>query len=417
MKIALYGNVCNNMFAIAKAVRANSDYDVHLYLPQNTDFHNLPENDDPTLKNNYPHWIHKHKDYNLGSIFIPWKRNIIKELNSYDIVILSSLAVSLAPYIKNPVKLFFVTGGDLTVLPFKEIHRTLLYNKSKINIKPILYQIVQRHGIKKIDHIITQPFYPFKKSIEKLKIPDEKILQSYFPIIFDINRFTFRDNAYNQLDKITQNEISKFKFRIFHPSRIIINNDKHLVDTGQWKQNDLLIRAFASFIQKNDIHDAGLYLINRQYKLDNEILELKKLIKRLKIDDFVIWLEPSNNKGFTRDDLVNIYSLSNVITDDYGAGWFGSICIEGFSCGKPVVSYVDEEAMIQIYPWHPFLSSNTIEGNANFFKKIYFDKDFAEEQGKKGRNWASEFHSQENAGIRYVKEIKKIFSLVKESTK
>ena len=131
MKIALYGNVCNNMFAIAKALRMHSNYDVHLYLPEKAIFNTLPENDEPELRNNYPFWIHRNSDYNLASTLRFWRNNLIKELKKYDLVILSSLSIGLSPFLKNSKVFFFATGGDLTVLPFIEIHRTLFYNSRK----------------------------------------------------------------------------------------------------------------------------------------------------------------------------------------------------------------------------------------------------------------------------------------------
>ena len=408
MKIALYGNVCNNMYAIAKALRAGSSYDVHLYLPENADFNNLPENDDPELSGNYPAWIHGSRDYNLGSALLFWKNSIITELRKYDLVILSSLALALAPYLGKSRVFFFVTGGDLTVLPFMEIHRTLLYAGMAGNLKPLIYQYVQRRGIFRADKIISQPFYPFVNALQKLEIPKSKIADAYFPIIFDTQKFQFRQDAIKQLPHDIQVQLNRFSFRIFHPSRIVISNHPHLVETGQWKQNDLLVKAFSACIKKNNIKDAGLYLIDRSYGLDKGIVELKRLITKLQIEDYVVWLQPSNRKGFTRDELVDIYSCSDLVTDDYGAGWFGSICVEGFSCSKPVLSYVDDDAMRKIYEWHPFLSSNTEGGNAAFIETCYFDKEFSTRQGELGRKWVLQYHSQESAGTVYVREFERL---------
>ena len=96
MKIALYGNVCNNMFAIAKALRTYSRHDAHLYLPEKAVFNTLPENDEPELLNNYPFWIHRSRAYNLAPTLCFWRNNLIKELKKYDLVILSSLSVALS---------------------------------------------------------------------------------------------------------------------------------------------------------------------------------------------------------------------------------------------------------------------------------------------------------------------------------
>ena len=411
MRIALYGNVCNNMFAIAKALRTHSSHDAHLYLPEKSVFNTLPENDEPELRDNYPFWIHRSSVYNLASTLYFWRNNLIKELNKYDLVILSSLSIALSPFLRKCRVLFFATGGDLTVLPFKEIHRTLFYHNKKIYFKPWFYQWLQRGGIKNSSKILTQPFFPFANALKKLNIPDSKIIDSYFPIIIDTDKFIHRANAYKDLKEPTRKQLGKFSFKIFHPSRIVINNHLHYIETGQCKRNDILLKAFAEFIKNNNVKDAGLYLIELHHGLGKEVAEFKKLIKKLKIEEFVVWLKPENSNGFTRNELVNIYSCSNLVADDFCAGWFGSICVEGFSCSKPVLSYVDQDAMKKVYKWHPFLSSNTIEGNAAFIAKCYFDKDFLKIQGENGRRWAMEYHSPENAGKLYAREFERLLTL------
>src|SRR4051812_6208569 len=121
MKIAMYGNMCNNFYSIAKAIRKNSNLDVHLYLPDNADIQNLPESDDPQIKDNYPAWIHKGREWRLRSCLYFWKKkNILKELSGYDVVVLADLGVSLSPFIKSKTA-FYVTGSDLTVTPFPAI--------------------------------------------------------------------------------------------------------------------------------------------------------------------------------------------------------------------------------------------------------------------------------------------------------
>jgi glycosyltransferase involved in cell wall biosynthesis len=397
------------MFAIAKALRAYSSHDAHLYLPHNANFDNFPENDEPGLRNNYPSWIHKGRKYNLESALCFWGDNIISELSKYDLVILSSLAVSISPYLKNCKVFFFVTGGDLTVLPFGRIHRTLLYSGKAPGIKPLAYQWAQRRGIESVHKILTQPFFPFVNAIRKLGVPGNKIADAYFPIMIDTDRFRKREDAYGNLDRSIRKELDRYAFKLFYPSRVVINDHPHLVETGQCKKNDILVKAFADFIKENNIKDAGLYLIEKYNSACEGISEMKKLVSALGIEKFVVWLKPENDRGFTRDELVNIYSCSDAVADDFGAGWFGSICVEGFSCSRPVLSYVDEEAMKKIYRWHPFLSSNSIKGNAAFIKRCYFDKDFAAAQGALGRRWALEYHSYENACRSYARELERLF--------
>ena len=53
MRIALYGNVCNNMLAIARAVRDHTDHQADLFLGTESENNNLPENDYPEYRDGY----------------------------------------------------------------------------------------------------------------------------------------------------------------------------------------------------------------------------------------------------------------------------------------------------------------------------------------------------------------------------
>ena len=64
MKIAFYGNICNNLYIVCKAFKKYSDIDAHLYLADDADIQNRPESEDPELESNYPYWIHQSYKWN-----------------------------------------------------------------------------------------------------------------------------------------------------------------------------------------------------------------------------------------------------------------------------------------------------------------------------------------------------------------
>jgi glycosyltransferase involved in cell wall biosynthesis len=404
MKIALYGNICNNFYTIVKLIRQYSDIDIHLYLPDNVDKQQLPESDDPHIKGNYPFWIHKSKDWRLKNCFCFWKNNIIKEFSKYDIVILSDLYVSISPFLKAKT-IFFVTGSDLTATPFSDVNRGL-FNKVSFgfNLKLKLYAFLQRRGIRYINEIWTQPFKPFKKAINKLNIPAEKIKNAYFPLLIDTKLFSSDYNAIKGNNKYINAIKEKFRFVLFHPSRLMIRQNESTVSTGNWKRNDLLFEGFAIFLKEFKIKDAGLVMIDRNVSM--EVGRAKEIIRNLGIESNVLWLEPADRSGFSRKELVELYSVADVVADDFGAGWFGSIILEALSVQKPVINYLDEEAMNILYPWHPILSCNTAESIANTLYKLYSDENFKLETGKKSRKWIEEFHSSEKAAEIYIRNLK-----------
>lgn len=397
-RIAFYGNIANIFYTIAKALRSSSSIDVHLYLESDTELVQSPESEDPELKKGYPHWIHKDKKWNLRSVFFFWRENIARELNQYDLIILAGRGVVLAPLIRRKTA-FYVTGGDLTLIPFYKRFR-LIY-ASPI-IKTRIGQALQRIGIGSVDEIWTQPFSPFKMALKRLKINERKIMDKYFPLIIDSALFSFDENSFKSTDRNIRRILDNYKFVVFHPSRLMINPHEELQEAGQWKQNDLLFKSFADLVVRHKATDAVLVMPDREVSPD--VLTAKRMIQELGIENNVVWIKGDKKDGFTRNELVKFYSIADVVADDFGIGWFGAVVLEGLSVGKPVLSYVDNEVMPLLYPWHPLLSSNTQAGNFEFLKKLYNEPGFKAEQGKKGREWIEQFHSKESAAKLYLNQ-------------
>ena len=87
MRIAFYGNTCNNFFAIARAVRRASDIDAHLFIDSDADWMQFPESENPELRNNYPDWIHKGPYHSMAARFWPGRSPLVKELNGFDVML------------------------------------------------------------------------------------------------------------------------------------------------------------------------------------------------------------------------------------------------------------------------------------------------------------------------------------------
>lgn len=399
-RIGLYGNIANNFYVIAKALRKNANLDVHLYLESTTDLVQSPESEDPEIKGNYPNWIHKGKQWDLINCFLPLRHNIVKELSQFDIVILSGRGVSIAAFLKNRT-VFFVTGGDLTLIPFyrRFMH---LYRRESTMIKGVVGKYLQRRGIYYVSEVWTQPFSPFVNALNRLKVNKEKIKNIYFPVMVNSTLFQLDPTAAGSSEKNVRAICDNFNFVIFHPSRLMMDADPELKDAGQWKQNDLLFYAFADFVHKLGAKDAVLVMPDRT--VSHDVSRAKQLIQELNITSNVVWLKADNPEGFTRKELVKFYSIADAVADDFGVGWFGSVVLEGFSVGKPVISYVDEDVMRKLYPWHPFLSSNSRQGLTEIISRLYQDKNYRATQGALGRKWIEEFHSPESAAKIYVSQ-------------
>jgi len=401
MRIAFYGNICNNFYQIAKALRKQTDLDVHLFIDDRADAQQMPESDDPQLSAGYPSWIHRKRYITAKSLLAPSRSRLVRDLDEFDLVILSGIGPSFAPFLKAPAA-FMTAGGDLTMLPFT---RRFLFSYSTLNLK--LYAVFagwrQRRGIRHCAEIWTQPFAPFVAALEALGIPETKVTNVYFPVLVDTERLKPVSDVTRGSSPGVREVTEKFDFVVFHPSRMMIDDRPALRASGQWKRNDLLIQAFAAFATQPGRERAGLVMIDRPAGPD--INRAKELIRELQIEKQVLWLRPEHGYGFTRDQLISLYSVADVVADDFGVGWFGSIVLEALSIGKPVISHVDAEVMVQLYPWHPILSECSVEGIAAVLTRLATDRSFHSTLSARGREWIEEFHSEANAGRIYVRQV------------
>jgi glycosyltransferase involved in cell wall biosynthesis len=411
MKVALYGNVCNNYYTLAKALRSKLNIDAHLYLNHKADIQNRPESDDPSLKDNYPDWIHLSKKWDYIPMLTRYDRTFVKELNKYDVVFLSQFGVTLAPFIKSK-KIFYVTGGDLTQTPFprKFAHK---YPNPFLRLIWEYVGFMQRRGIRSMDRILTQPFFPFVNALEELKIKPSQVSKCYFPILLDTRIFTRNDHAMRDIDPYNKALLAPFNFIILHPSRINLDQSRGSIDSGQWKGNDNLFKALSICIRKYKIDDLCVAMPERIFSPD--IGKAKKIISDLGIESNVVWLRPPNPEGFPRRQLMNFYSISDLVADEFATGWFGSVVVEGMACSKPTFCYVDEKVMNQLYPWHPIVSAKEPEAIAEHIASFYFDREKKEQHGELSRKWVKEFHSLMNGTEIYINnfrnDLKDVFNL------
>lgn len=411
MRVALYGNVCNNYYTLAKALRTKLNIDAHLYLNHKADIQNRPESDDPALKNNYPDWIHLSKKWDYIPMLTRYDRTFVKELNKYDVVFLSQFGVTLAPFIKSKV-IFYVTGGDLTQTPFpgKFAHK---YPNPIMRLIWEYVGLMQRRGIRHADRILSQPFFPFVNALNELKIDPSQVSKCYFPILLDTDAFRNNENAARDIDPYNKALLAPFKFIILHPSRINLDQSKGSMDSGQWKGNDNLFKALAICINKYKIDDACIAMPERIFSPD--IGRAKQIIDELGIESNVVWLKPPNPEGFPRRQLMNFYSIADIVADEFATGWFGSVVIEGMACKKPTFCYVDEQVMKQLYPWHPIISAKEPAAIAEQIAAFYFDRERALSHGELSRKWVKEFHSLKNGTDIYINnfrnDLKDIFNL------
>lgn len=411
MKIALIGNVCNNMYNIGMALKKYTDIVPHLYLTDKTDIHTNPVFNDPKA-NEQGEWVFIDKRWDPTLKFKKADNSFIRKLNKekYNAVIVSDVGVWLAPFVKKSKFFFWTTGADLTRMPFPFTFN-FFHKGIKAKIKAWYMAWAQRWGIRHIDYFMTQPFELYQYALRKLNVPQEKIANTYFPIIIDLDIFKYNPQFRKSISDENFQKIKKFKFKIFHPSRLMIKKNEALVNAGQWKGNEMILYGLRVFIDKYKTNDICVFLPDRSHSKDSALFE--KIINELNLQENVVWVKGKTSEGFNKEEMVALYSYSDLVVDEFGVGAFGSIVVEAAACSRPVMCYLKEDVMQQLYSWHPIISVNTPDTIADEFAKYYFNPELIESKGNESRRWAEEFHSQEAAGKKYASQIK---DLLEKST-
>lgn len=400
MRIAFFGNTCNNLYQIAKAIRAHSGFETHLYLDEQVDSQQLPESDDPELARGYPDWIKRGRYLGWQAAIAPWTSGLVRELNQYDCIILSGYGPMIGQFLERPW-MFLVTGKDLTVWPFA-VKYLSFYRSHLEKLDQAIRGYWQRRAIHRCREIWTQPFSPFIQALQALKVPESQISDRYFPRILDLECFRRRSEAHGSGLALIREIKTHFDFTVFCPSRMAMNASELFRRAGNWKANEILFTGFAQFLARCPDKRAGLVLVNRADSPDSHLA--RELIADLGLEKNVRWLGP-----FSRDQLVPLYSACDVVADEFGAGSIGDVVLEGLASTRPVLSYVDPAAMAQLYEWHPILSHRTPEAICDCLFNLWQNPQLRARQGEQGRRWVEQYHSPSASEV-YVKRLEELCS-------
>ena len=396
--VIFFGNVANNFYRVADILGSNGYSSVEVLISGNEDSTNLPSSDgsDPNLIANISN------DWKLKYLFFTRRSRLSIKLAEADYVFFSSTNVLASLFTPRKVrKIFFATGADLTVFPFffRNVYFRSL-NQAKtiknlfiIGIHSFFIAIAMRIALLKVDVIYAYPFAPFRNALLRLKVPRKKVSIDYLPVLLDTNKITFKSIALTEAGKLFQSLTKNSKLVIFCPSRIMVQDSFYHLTTGQYKGQDKVVRSFAKFIHSSKENEDSILVFIERDDDCNDRNKLVKLIDELSLKENIVWLRSSNGL-FSRTELMEFYSQSDVILDEYGVGWFGSVSLEGMSCGRPVICHLDNAVMSKLYESNPFIDFSSESSLTQIFDKLHKDSSFVEQRGKISREWVIENHSK-----------------------
>ncbi len=360
------------MFQLAVGLRENSANDVQLFLDEET----LPRSllDEPLV--NDSSFAHVGPWATRTAIMRPRTAPITRLLAEFDVALVTELGPIFAQHAGT--NFFFIpTGWDLTCGPFP-IRSRSARSRGSGDLSAAIVAARLRSGIRAATGIWGAPFMPFERAVERLGC----VLSADLPQSIDTSVFTPHIESAEAIDGFEG-------LTIFHPARMMFTPDPFLVETGQWKGNDILLRGFADAIDQGV--DSRLVLLDRGGSPDQE--SARRLIHELGMFDLVEWLSSGTSAGFTWRELADLYRSADLVVDEFG-GWYGLIALEGASCGKSVLNHVSADAMASMYPdGHPFLQAQTVKEVCDVIA-LLTDTDRREAIGDASRQWVLEHHDR-----------------------
>jgi len=389
IKIALFGNMNNNHFAIKRYLE-DQNFQCDLFLYNTLPSHFFPENDT---------WeIEKHqksiKKLNRGTPILDiFKKRVNIDFNQYDI----SIGTGLSPYYSHQFGLkldvFLPYGSDLYELPFKKSWSFSSFKTFLICCNHNLFVYKKQHqGILSTQKIFT---INHVKSIQDALFKLNRISLPYSTPMVYIEKIPSRIDLNPYLDL---KKMKSFDFKIISHSRQMWGKSAGADSKG----NDKLIKGFSLFANKNK--KACLVL----FEYGQSINESKKLIADLNISDRVIWVKKIPRKCI----YVLLSKYADMGADQFDSGYFGSTSYELMAHGLPVLNYLNlnpEEFEKKLgRPIPPILNVKNPEQISESIQRMFVDHEARNDLGKKAKDYFKEYLGQGAADI-YIKEILRIY--------
>ena len=370
MRIALYGHF---MFELAVGLRENPDNDVRLFLDSRT----LPTclSDEPLLHD--PTFVVLAPWVTYQELLRPKSAEIALQLSEFDVALVTDFGPIFAA--NSGTDFVFVPGGsDFTESPFP-LRSWSTRPRGRRDLVDALVAARLRPAIRSsLDIWPSGPFAPWNLAAARLGVS----LERFLPQAVDTALFRPR------VESSEKNGGSE-SLTIFHPTRIMFNPDPRLVEVNGCLWNNRLLLGFAEAVRQGV--DVRLVLIDRDGSSDQE--QAKQLLFELGVTDRVEWLRAGTSAGFTWQEMADLYRSCDIVGSEF-SGWTGLITLEGASCGKPVITYVEPDAMASMYPaGHPLIQAANAQEVCEAIMTLA-DPERRRSIGRLSRQWVLEHHDR-----------------------
>ena len=384
-------------YKIAKLVNQAPDIQMHVYVHLRD--YEMFKSDIRDVED----WLHP-----VGND-VKHPRNLIRgrfwsELGiSADLYLLSEDAPLFAFPEHGAKVVFLPIGFDLTVQPFPSM---AIRSPGSISakFKRTLIALIQASRIRNMNEIWASP-YPVLKA-RLAKIGKDLRLVKFLPFPID---FEAHDSVVPKSLNFDFPEGIENNFLVFFPGRLMVTKTSSDELTGQTKGAADAVRGFLKFRAHSG---SNTLLILIDHSISPDRLEILKILEEFHSQEFVLWVKsPTSDVRLSNTEMALLYEASDVVLGDFGSGWFGQTALEAASHGKPFVSYIDPEFMIENFGSNPFIVAKTEDEISDRLLNLFDSTSLREKQGMQMRNWYENFLSEKVVRHWYQTEIRRVVEL------
>jgi len=169
-------------------------------------------------------------------------------------------------------------------------------------------------------------------------------------------------------------------FLLFHPTR-----QDWVEGTGYAdKANDLFLKAFCA------LRNQGLKIGLVCCEWGNNVSASKQLVAQEKCSRYVKWVQPLPVVAFERTCLA-----CDIVADQFKLGSFGGVLFKAMAVGRPILTFLDEEQVLQQYAeCPPVLNCRTQKEIIYAISSAFGQREELARLGKLSREWIKKHHGK-----------------------
>jgi len=324
---------------------------------------------------------------------------------------------------------FMVLNADKKELPVRHCDINLHFSRSDISFRPpnILrtlkfvaeFSFFFITALFKYDvfHFHSESFFGSKSSLDLkiLKLFGKKIVFQYWGCDIRLKTMSILSGDFTTCDdciRVCQNtrklrdsleHVKYADFRVYGGADAIRMVPDALfipiaIDIDQWRSSENIPREHTLPVTKNiRILQAFENASSRGDQKGTKYV--KAAVETLKKEGYAV--EHVFLDKVPYDAMKYYYQQADIVFDQLLTGWHGSVTVEAMAMGKPVICYLNQDAMRLLPKDNPIINADTIT-ITDILRKLISNKELREDIGRKSRQYVEERHGAMKLAKEYI---------------